>query len=151
MSNVLFKRHKDLHRVGGFTLVELMIVVAIIAILAAVAVPQYKDYVVRSKIPDATSRLSVLQVQLEQYFQDNRKYTGAPACNADSGTSNYYTFSGTCTATGYSLQAAGKNTMAAFTFAVDQTGAKSTTVGTGGPSGWTGNTGCWISNKGGAC
>ena len=148
MSNVKFKRRTA----GGFTLVELMIVVAIIAILAAVAIPQYRDYVVRSKIPDATSRLSTLQVQLEQYYQDNRTYVNAPACTADSSTSNYYNFSCSAnTLTTYSLQAVGKNTMAAFSYTVDQAGNKASTVGTGAPTGWTGSTTCWITNKGGVC
>ena len=58
----------------GFTLIELMITVAIAAILAAVAIPMYRDYVVRSRIIDATSRLSDFRVRMEQYFMDNRTY-----------------------------------------------------------------------------
>ena len=59
----------DRHRVRrGFTLIELMVVVAIVAILAVVAMPAYTDYIVRGKIPDATSRLSAMQVQMEQFF-----------------------------------------------------------------------------------
>ena len=150
MHNVKFKRIQQSGN-AGFTLVELMIVVAIIGILAAVAVPQYKDYVVRSKVPDATSRLATLQVQLEQYYQDNRKYDNAPACANDSGTSKYYTFSGTCVGNTYTLTAAGTGSMAAFTYTVNQIGAKATTVATGAPSGWTGSTTCWITNKGGVC
>ena len=153
MHNVQFKRKPQKNRNAGFTLVELMIVVAIVAILAAVAVPQYKDYVVRSKIPDATSRLATLQVQLEQYYQDNRKYDTSTICTtADSSSSKYYTFScASSDATGYVLQAVGKGSMAAFTYKVDQANTKSTTVGTGAPSGWTGSTSCWITNKGGIC
>lgn len=141
------------HRTGrGFTLIEVMIVVAIIGILAAVALPQYSNYVVRSKVPDATSRLSALQVQMEQYYLDNRTYVNAPACGTDNTTSNYFTFSGTvCTATAYTLSAAGKSSMAAFTYTVDQTGLKATTVGSGAPSGWTGSTNCWITKQGGVC
>ena len=74
----------------GFTLIEVMITVAVVAILAAVALPQYRDYVTRGRIPEATSRLATLQVQAEQYFQDNRTYVGAPACATDSATSKYF-------------------------------------------------------------
>ena len=148
MSNVLFKRN---HRTAeGFTLIEVMIVVAIIAILAAVALPQYKDYVTRSKVPDATTQLAANQVKMEQFYQDNRTYAGAPACTG--GTSNYYDFS--CVSndsTSYVLQAVGKGSMTGFTYTVNQNNAKTTTIGTGAPSGWTGSTTCWITNKGGVC
>lgn len=58
----------------GFTLIELMIVVAIVAILSAVAYPSYVDYVRRGKIVDALASLSQHRTQMEQYFQDNRNY-----------------------------------------------------------------------------
>lgn len=70
----------QLHRAHhGFTLIEVMIVVAIIAILAAVAVPSYTDYIRRGKLPEAFSGLSDYKVKMEQYYQDNRSY-GAAAC-----------------------------------------------------------------------
>lgn len=63
----------------GFTLMELMIVVAIIGILAAVAIPAYQDYVRRSALPEGTSALATTRIKLEQYYQDNRNY-GASSC-----------------------------------------------------------------------
>ncbi|TXI19757.1 MAG: prepilin-type N-terminal cleavage/methylation domain-containing protein [Roseateles sp.] len=136
--------------VRGFTLIELMITVAIIAILAAVAVPQYTDYVTRGRVPDATSGLSSKQVQLEQFFQDNRTYAGAPACGNDTTTSANFTFAcSAANASGYTLTATGRNAMSGFSYSVNQAGSKSSTVT--GVSGWSGSSNCWVTKKGGVC
>jgi type IV pilus assembly protein PilE len=58
----------------GFTLIEVMIVVAIVAILAAIALPAYGDYVRRGQLPEAFAGMSDLRVKMEQYYQDNRSY-----------------------------------------------------------------------------
>src|SRR5215208_4515694 len=63
----------------GFTIIEVMIVVVIVAILASVAIPSYVDYITRSKIQEATSTLLSQRVKMEQYFQDQRTYVGACA------------------------------------------------------------------------
>ena len=63
----------------GFTLIELMVTVAIVAILAAIAYPAYRNYVIRGQLVDATNGLSALRANMERFFQDNRTYatTGA--------------------------------------------------------------------------
>ena len=137
-------------KLRGFTLIELMVALVIVAILATVALPAYTDYIVRGKIPDATSQLSARQVQMEQFFQDNHTYVSAPACAADTASSKYFDFScaaGT-SATAFSLQAVGKDTVAGFTYTVNQAGAKATTAV---PSGWTTSATCWMTKKGGTC
>ncbi len=132
----------------GFTLVELMVVVAIVTILTMIAMPSYQDYVTRGKIPDATSNLATKRVQMEQYFQDNRTYAGAAPCSSDTTTSKYFTFTGTCAATTYTLTATGTGSMAGFVYTIDQDNNKATP---GAASGWTTNNTCWVTAKGGAC
>src|SRR5450631_4724882 len=72
-------------RSKGFTLIELMIVVAIVAILTTIAYPNYRDYVIRGQLVDATQGLSALRANLERYFQDNRTYAAigpfTPPCS----------------------------------------------------------------------
>ena len=58
----------------GFTLVEMMITVAIIGILAAIAVPAYSNYVERARVSAAISDIATMSVQIEHYFVENRFY-----------------------------------------------------------------------------
>jgi type IV pilus assembly protein PilE len=64
----------------GFTLLELMITVAIIGILAAVALPAYNEYIRRAQIQEAFAFLSDYRTKMEQYYQDNRNYGTAAGC-----------------------------------------------------------------------
>ena len=135
----------------GFTLIEVMIVVVIIAILASVALPSYNDYIIRSRITQAVQGLSARQTRMEQCFQDSRTYVGCAACAADNAGKDF-NFACVADATTFTLTATGKvgGTMAPFTYTVNQADARSTTI-SGAPSGWTGSTTCWVLGKGGAC
>jgi type IV pilus assembly protein PilE len=59
----------------GFTLIELMIVIVIIGVLASIGVPQYQDYVQKSRRSEATRTLMQIAALQEQFFMDNRSYT----------------------------------------------------------------------------
>lgn len=59
---------------AGFTLIELMIAVAIVAILAAVAMPSYQNYARRGQLSEAFTALSDMRVKMEQHYQDNKFY-----------------------------------------------------------------------------
>lgn len=142
------------HTSQGFTLIEVMITVAIIGILSAIALPAYTDYITRGRIPEATSQLAAKQVRMEQWFQDSRSYraTGNTACYigaSDTTSSKYFTFSCTASsATAYTITATGTGPMLGFVYTINQNGDKATT---GVPTGWTSSTTCWVIKKGGVC
>ncbi|MCP5230830.1 MAG: pilin [Zoogloeaceae bacterium] len=83
-------------RNSGFTLVELMIVVAIIGILAGVAVPQYKVYVGRSMVAEAISQMGFIKTAVAEYvqttgqFSDSLAEMGAPEGNVQLSYLNTY-------------------------------------------------------------
>ena len=138
-------------RQSGFTLLELMIVVAVIALLSAIAVPSYTQYVVRSKLTEAFSALASAQSSAEQFWSNNRSYvlfntaTGFPAAttNFTYNLSNQSNSTFTITATGVAT-----SPVTGFAFTIDQNGNKATTAV---PTGWTASATCWIYKKGGVC
>lgn len=144
---------------GGFTLIELMTVVAVIGILVAIALPNYQEYLLRAKLVDAGNSLAQLRVSLEQYYQDNRSYDSAPekpggVCGVAVSASDSKHFTHTCATNnegqGFVIIATGTAVggTAAFAYTVDQGNNRATTAM---PSGWSSDTGCWITAKGQKC
>jgi type IV pilus assembly protein PilE len=147
----------------GFTLIEIMIVVAIIAILAAIAVPNYADYVTRGRIIEATAGLGDGRNKMEQYFQDNRSYpTACQVYPTAPGTTEVQLqalqrFTLSCSnlaANTYTVTATGTGPMAGFVYTIDQNGVRTTTFSSpASTNGWSAaspNT-CWVIRKGGLC
>ncbi len=157
----------------GFSLIELMVVVAVVAILSVIALPAYTDYVTRGKIPEATANLSDLRVKMEQFYQDNRIYgtpDGANNCGKDAGGvvrvtippagMKYFTFSCSVAGAGqtFTITAtggiAGNTSMAGFVYTINESNVKVTTITAGSTAAnakWTGNANCWVIRKGGSC
>src|SRR4249919_1213566 len=106
------------HGAKGFTLIELMVVVAIVGIIAAIALPSYTEQVHKSRRADAVRAIGQLQLNLERWRAENPSYANCVGVGCGSGTypvapsstdSPYYTIqfaSPAPTATSYTITAA---------------------------------------------
>lgn len=77
--------------VKGFTLIELMIVVAIIGILAAVALPAYSDYTVRARMSEVILAASACRTDITEYVQVNNAYPSTAILGGCNGSSRFVT------------------------------------------------------------
>ena len=122
----------------GFTLVELMVTVAVISILAAIAYPAYTSYTHKARRTEATGTLLDFATRMERYYTDNNSYAGATVDNIMGGANTehgYYSLSLTLSNgnQSYTLSAARAGAQASDTcgtFTLNSLGARNVT-GTG--------------------
>lgn len=146
-------RHAGRHR--GFTLVEVMVTVAVIAILSAIALPMYTSYVERSNVQQGLQRLAEARTRMEQFFMDNRTYLKSGTCGVDVAALTPATdkFGLSCTdvsATAYTITATGRGSMTGFTYTIDQTSTGTSTIT---KAGWEtgGKVFCWVTKPKESC
>ena len=138
---------------AGFTLIEVMIAVAVTAILGAVAYPPYRDYLMRSKISEAVTNLSDMRIRMEQFFLDNRTYLGACVNGTVAplpSSAKYFTYACNLSASTYTVTATGvaNQGMGSFQYTVNQNNIRTTASV---PAGWTAGACGWTLKKDGSC
>ena len=123
----------------GFTLIELMIVVGIISIIAAIAIPSYNDYVRRSQLTEAFNNMAAYRVKMEQYYQDNRSYANGAVCGTTvpaAPDAKYFTYAcaldttaGAAAGQSYRLTSAGAaaTNVTGFTYTINEKNVHATT------------------------
>ena len=140
-------------RDAGFTLIELMIAVALVAILASIAMPSYQAYARRGQLAEAFTTLADMRVKMEQHYQDNKFYGTAannttcptlPGHTAFPVTNKYFTLScgaGAAPSQTYTLTATGTGGLTTgYVYTVNQVGTKGTTLFAGNSS----SAACWL-------
>lgn len=134
---------------NGFTLIELMVTVAILGILAAYVIPNYRNHIAAAKFVEGQSTLNVARNSAEQFFQDNRSYTGMCTGNTPASTTNFsYTCVSDASSYLFTASANAGSGVDGWAFTIDQNNSQATS---GVPAGVTAPIGCWAKKTNGHC
>jgi type IV pilus assembly protein PilE len=125
---------KTKRRARGFTLIELMIVIAVVAILSALAYPAYNQYIFRARVVPALDALSALALRAEQRFQDVGGYGGGVngqnngACGVTQPSAALFTITCEVTDTGtrFTATATGSGIVEGVQYTINQDGTRRT-------------------------
>ena len=118
--------------INGFSLIEMMIVVAIIGILAGIALPSYQQYIVKTRRIDVQQVITSQAQAFERFFTTNGRYTSSgTTCGVSNSTNTYYTITSDCTtANQFTITATpitGKSQASDVNITLDNTGASTGT------------------------
>lgn len=139
----------------GFTLIEMLVTMAIVGILAAIAIPSYSDYVKRGQLSDA-SMLANYRVKMEQYYQDANSYANGGACGVALAPTQFFTYAcqldttaGTAAGQSFTLTATGipGTGAAGFSYTINELDQKTSA----GAPGWAASPSCWSVKRDGSC
>ncbi len=113
----------------GFTLIEAMVVMAVLGILAAIGIPNYSRYVTRGNLVEAGNALAEYRVRMEQFYQDNRTYANAGACGP-AVPANLDNFAVACVigagGQAFTATATGAGSTAGFVYTINQANVRAT-------------------------
>jgi len=135
-------------RCRGFTLIEVMIAIVIVAILAAIALPSYQQYIERSRARTAAADLMALAAAFENRFQRQLSYAAsATSTETTAATANlvvgwqpsagdFFTYTANVTASSYDLATTGSGGMSGCTITLDEDNTRTTSDACGIPSSW---------------
>lgn len=136
--------------VNGFSLIELVVAIAVIAILVSVALPSYNEYVLRGRLTSATQGLADVKVQMERFYASVRNYGTGGVCTGAAPAPTVEHFSFTCAsgAATFTWTATGSGPATGFAYTINQTGEKNTTSL---PASWGAFPvlGRWVTKRGG--
>lgn len=131
---------------SGFTLIEVMITLAIIAMLTAIALPSYNQYVVRSKVSTGIQTLATTKVTMDQFYQNSGSFnvgTTATCGSAAPAATTDFTYACTAAAETYTVTMTGLGNLSVYAFTIDEKGQKKTTANPKGTSAT-----CWVMPNG---
>jgi type IV pilus assembly protein PilE len=115
--------------IAGFTLIEAMVLVAVLGILAAIGIPNYSRYVTRGHLVEAGNALADYRTRMEEFYKGNSSYANAGACGQAVPT-NLDTFAISCAvATGgqaFTATATGAGSTAGFVYTINHANARTT-------------------------